>query len=85
LAELIDIFRTECPRLLANLRRSVEIGDARGVQEAAHAIKGTVGNFGAHAASEAARVLEVMGKDEALRELGHLERDLARMRVEAPA
>ena len=47
LAELVDIFRAEYPRLLANLRHSVETGDARGVQEAAHAIKGTVGNFGA--------------------------------------
>ena len=66
LAELVDIFRAECPRLLVNLRHSVEIGDARGVQEAAHAIKGTVGNFGAPAASEAARALEVMGQAGAL-------------------
>jgi CheY-like chemotaxis protein len=96
LAELVDIFRVEHPRLLANLRRSVENGDAGGVQEAAHAIKGTVANFGAHAASEAARVLEVMGKEGVLtgagagiarleREVEHLERDLVRMRDEAPA
>ena len=96
LAELVDIFRAEYPRLLANLRRSVETGDARGVQEAAHAIKGTVGNFGAQAASDAALALEVMGEEGALtgagaavarleREVEHLERDLVRMGEGAPA
>jgi CheY-like chemotaxis protein len=96
LAELVVIFRAECPRLLANLRRCVENGDARGVQEAAHAIKGTVGNFGAPAASEAARALEVMGQEGVLTgagagvarlelEVGQLERNLVRLRDETPA
>jgi two-component system, sensor histidine kinase and response regulator len=96
LAELVDIFRAEYPRLLADLRHSVEIGDARGAQDAAHAIKGTVGNFGAHAASDAARVLEVMGQEGVLtgagaaverleREVDELARNLVRMGEEAPA
>ena len=96
LAELVDIFRAEYPRLLANLRHSVEKGDARGVQEAAHAIKGTVGNFGAPAASEAARALEVMGREGALTGAGagvarlehavdELDRNLVRMTDGAPA
>ena len=95
LAELGGIFRAECPRLLASLRHSVEAGDARGVREAAHAIKGTVGNFGAPAASEAARVLEVMGKEGVLTAAGaglvrleievhDLERKLVRMADEVP-
>jgi CheY-like chemotaxis protein/HPt (histidine-containing phosphotransfer) domain-containing protein len=90
LAELVDIFCAERPRLIANLRHSVEAGDAKGVQEAAHAIKGTVGNFSAPAASEAARVLEAMGQQGVLTgaagglarledEVEHLERDLLRM------
>jgi two-component system sensor histidine kinase/response regulator len=90
LAELVDIFRTERPRLFANLRQSVEAGDAKGLQEAAHAIKGTVGNFSAPGACEAARVLEVMGQQGVLigaaagvkrleDEVEHLERDLVRM------
>jgi len=62
LAELVEIFRAESPRLLAELRRCVAAGDAHGVQEAAHAIKGTVGNFAGHAASEAALALEKMGQ-----------------------
>lgn len=96
LAELVDIFRAEYPRLLAKLRHDVETGDARGVQEAAHAIKGTVGNFGARAASEAARALEVMGQVGVLtgagagvarleREVDQLERNLVRMGADAPA
>ena len=96
LAELVDIFHAEYPRLLANLRHSVEIGDARGVQEGAHAIKGTVGNFGGHAASDAARALEVMGQQGVLngagaaverleRAVDDLAQNLARMGNEAPA
>ena len=96
LAEMVDIFRAEWPRLLANLKHSVETGDATGVQEAAHAIKGTVGNFSGHAAAEAARALEVMGQQGVLtgtaaaverleREVGHLAQDLVRMGEEAPA
>jgi two-component system sensor histidine kinase/response regulator len=96
LAELVDIFRQEYPRLLADVRASMESGDPRGVQEAAHAIKGTVGNFGARAASEAASALELIGQQGVLtgagaaydrleRELGLLSRDLARIGDEARA
>jgi signal transduction histidine kinase/DNA-binding response OmpR family regulator len=95
-AELVGIFRAERPRQFADLRHSVEIGDARGVQQAAHAIKGTVGAFGAHAASEAARALEMMGREGVLtgsgagvarleHEVDLLERDLVRMSDEAQA
>ena len=66
LVELVEIFRAEYPRILSSLRRAIASGDAKGVQEAAHALKGTVGNFGAHAAAEAARALEVMGEQDAL-------------------
>ena len=89
LAELVEIFRAEHPRLLAELRRCVEAGDARGAQDAAHAIKGTVGNFGGHAASEAARAIEALGErslladamavDRLERAVSDLERDLVVM------
>jgi len=96
LAELVDIFRAEYPRLLANLRKEVEKGDARGVEEAAHAIKGAVGNFGAPVVSAAALALEVMGRVGALmganagmarleEEVERLQRNLARMGAGAPA
>jgi two-component system, sensor histidine kinase and response regulator len=82
LAELVELFRTESPRLLTELRGCLEASDAKGVQAAAHALRGAVGNFGARAASEAALVLEVMGRDGALTDgearLSDLEREVRR-------
>ena len=82
--------RAEYPRLLANLRHRVDTGDARGVEETAHAIRGMVGNFGARSASEAAAALEEMGRARVLtgagagvtrleRGVNHLERALIRI------
>ena len=96
LAEIVDIFRVESPRMLADLRRCLETGDARGVMEAAHALKGCVGNFGGRAAADAASALERMGREGALsgggarlleleREVDRLRNDLARMGEDAPA
>jgi PAS domain S-box-containing protein len=90
LVKLVDIFRAEYPRLLANLRHRVDTGDARGVEETAHAIRGMVGNFGARSASEAAAALEEMGRARVLtgagagvtrleRGVNHLERALIRI------
>ncbi|HVQ77891.1 MAG TPA: PAS domain S-box protein [Candidatus Binatia bacterium] len=96
LAELVDIFRVESPRLLAGLRRCLEAGDVQGVEHAAHAVRGSVGNFGGHAAAEAALILERMGREAALsggmsrlaeleQEVARLASGLARMSEEMPA
>jgi two-component system, sensor histidine kinase and response regulator len=66
LAELVDLFRADSGRILSDIRRCVEAGDAKGLEQAAHAMKGSVGNFGAGAAAEAALALEVMGREGAL-------------------
>jgi CheY-like chemotaxis protein len=66
LAELVEILHAESPRLLGELRRCIDAGDASGVEDAAHAIKGSVGNFGARAAVDSALALEMMGRDGAL-------------------
>ena len=83
LAELVELFREEAPHLLAELRRCVEAGDTRGVQDAAHALKGSVGNFGAFAATDAALALELLGRNEDLREaeprLAELEQEVERL------
>jgi CheY-like chemotaxis protein len=63
LDELVETFRTECPRLLSDTRNAVSLGDGPGVERAAHALKGSVSNFCAPAASEAARHLEQMGRE----------------------
>jgi HPt (histidine-containing phosphotransfer) domain-containing protein len=70
LAELVELFGIEVPGRLAELRRCVEAGNARGVQDAAHALRGCVGNFGAAAAKDAALALEFLGRNEDLREAG---------------
>ncbi len=85
LAELVDIFRDESPRMLAELRRCCEAGDPGGVRDAAHALKGCVGNFGALAAADAALALEHLGRDEDLRESGprlaELEREVEHLSI----
>jgi PAS domain S-box-containing protein len=89
LAELVSIFRAESPTRLAEIRRCLDSGDAKGLERAAHTLRGSVGSLGARAAAQAALALESKGRDGALagadeqlaeleRELGRLERDLAR-------
>jgi HPt (histidine-containing phosphotransfer) domain-containing protein len=63
LSELVELFRRESPRQLLNIRRSLEASDSRALREAAHAMKGSLGNFAAKGAAQAALALEVMGRD----------------------
>ena len=63
LDELVETFRAECPRLLSETRTAVSLGDGRSLERAAHALKGSVSNFCAPAAFEAARRLEQMGRE----------------------
>jgi two-component system, sensor histidine kinase and response regulator len=61
LRELCEIFLEESPKLMQNLRKAIEEGDASSVARAAHSLKGEVGHLGAAAASQAAQQLEDMG------------------------
>jgi HPt (histidine-containing phosphotransfer) domain-containing protein len=45
------------------VREAIANSDAGALERAAHAIRGSVGNFGAPAAVEAARHLEAMARD----------------------
>jgi len=67
LKDLVRIFLDDCPQLLTGVRGAVERGDAQGMERAAHKLKGSVANFAARAAYDAALRLEVMGRD------GHLD------------
>ena len=58
LRELVDIFLTDTPRRLAEISRSLESGDFATLSRAAHSIKGSAGNFGAHGLVERAWNLE---------------------------
>ena len=61
LARLVRLFLADYPRQLARIRRAVASRDARGLRAAAHALKGSVSNFAAPAATEAAMRLQQIG------------------------
>ena len=63
LREIAGMFVAQCPELIARVRQAVEQGDPVEIERAAHTIKGSVGNFAAKAAFEAAQRLEKVGRD----------------------
>lgn len=68
LREIALLFMDECPRALAEIQGAIEQGDALKLENTAHSLKGSVANFGARAAVEAAFRLEQMGRAGALGE-----------------
>ena len=58
LAEVTALFRTDAEKLLAEMHRAVDAGDAEVLRRAAHTMRGAVGNFSATTAVAAARELE---------------------------
>lgn len=61
LARLVGVFLADSPRLLSRIRAAVRKKDARALQAAAHALKGSVSNFAAPAATDAALRLQQIG------------------------
>ncbi len=66
LHEVAALFLDDCPRRLADLRDAGERQDAKALENAAHSLKGSAGNFGAEAAVAAAERLEQMARAEDL-------------------
>jgi len=62
LKEVADIFLEDSPRLLREIKDSIARQDARTLERAAHALKGSLSNFGAVTACEATLALEKMGR-----------------------
>jgi HPt (histidine-containing phosphotransfer) domain-containing protein len=62
LREVVQIFAADAPRLLGELHDALDQGNADRVGRAAHTLKGSLALFGAHAATEAARELEMLGR-----------------------
>jgi CheY-like chemotaxis protein len=62
LAEVVQIFDEESPRMLAEIGRAVESGDAPALQRAAHALRGSVISLGARPAAQVALALETMAR-----------------------
>ena len=76
LREVARLFLDEYPALMVEIREAVAARDADALQRAAHSLKGSVSNFGADAAYNAALVLEMMGRS---RDLAQAERGLAEL------
>ncbi len=66
LKEIAALFLGDYPKALQELHEAVAQGDAKHAERAAHGLKGSVANFGARAAVEAARTIEHMARAEKL-------------------
>jgi CheY-like chemotaxis protein len=64
LKELAGLFLEELQRWMAQIRHAVAGRDAPTLQGTAHTLKGSVGNFSAQEAFEAARQLEACGREQ---------------------
>jgi CheY-like chemotaxis protein len=62
LKELVTIFLDDYPKLLSQISEAIQRGDSEALHRAAHALKGSVSNFGANWAVDAAFDLEMTGR-----------------------
>jgi two-component system, sensor histidine kinase and response regulator len=83
LKDLMAVFLDEYPAWLSDLHVGLAAADIGRLQRAAHKFKGTLGNFGAQVAFEAAYRLEIMGREKNLTGAADvvllLEKELARL------
>ena len=84
--ELAQIFLDTGPGLLQHIHDAMADNNAHDLREAAHALKGSVGNFAAGAAHDSAHKLEAMGASgtltDAAKEFAVLEREMAALTSE---
>lgn len=62
LQEVAALFLDEYPALVNHIRDAITSGDAVALEHSAHSLKGSISNFGAKPAHEAAFQLELAGK-----------------------
>ena len=86
LKEIAALFLDEYPRTLDEIHKALAAGDAKTLERSAHGLKGSVANFGASAAVDAAFQLEQLGHTHKLDQvppaLTALERTLACLHAE---
>jgi CheY-like chemotaxis protein len=63
LAEIARVFLEDCPRQRRAIDAAIDAGDAEGLAAAAHALKGAAASLSAPRVADAARVLEILGRD----------------------
>ncbi len=66
LRELLLIFSAQSRDLMTTIRRAIAARDAHGIEQAAHTLRGSVGNFGADAATQTALALELAARNNQL-------------------
>lgn len=62
LDELIEMFREDCPKYMAEIRAAVSDGDPGLLMSAAHTLKGLLGSLGARRAYAVSHRLETMSR-----------------------
>lgn len=62
LQELVDLFGTEVPGMLAGIEKAIQQGSASELERASHKIKGSMLQLSAHAAAKLALQLEESGQ-----------------------
>jgi HPt (histidine-containing phosphotransfer) domain-containing protein len=70
LREMASLFLQNYPEMLTSIRSAVDAGDANALERSAHTLKGSVGNFSARSAFEAAARLEHLAREGDLEEVG---------------
>jgi len=63
LCELIDVFIADLPKMSSRLKTAIAKQDAVRLRDAAHALKGAIGNFDQGAPFEAVKKLELMARE----------------------
>ena len=86
LREIAALFLEEYPRALGDMHKALACGDAKLLENTAHGLKGSVANFHARVAVDAAFQLEQLGRaqklDQAAPALAVLERTLEALQAE---
>ena len=59
---MVALFLDDCPRHLSDIREAIASGDGQGMEQAAHALRGSVGIFGGEDVLGAVQKLEAMGR-----------------------
>lgn len=84
LADMMRIFLDDCPRQLAKIRAAVATGTTTDIANAAHELKGCLGNFAAQRGFAAAETLERLGRSgertDAIAAAARLEAEVERLR-----
>jgi HPt (histidine-containing phosphotransfer) domain-containing protein len=85
LREITTIFIEDYPGHVARIRQAIKRRDAEALERSAHTLKGSVSNFAAPAAFQAAFSLESLGRSRDFRQaqegLDRLEKELERVRA----